>query len=346
MKHLKGFQTLVVIAIILALSSCGSHLPKDKYPNPSLHGYHRMEFDVGKAGVVTKEIGIENIYLKEDQDLAGVFFKIYGLQKGTLHMKSDACGINFTTRFDGISTFKLGDFIQYPTKCSIKIVAETDKIKKKEHNIVESGVIKINVISENSKPLTIEYSRTNSVIKSLFKTYSYTGQGSIQRQEGDLTSSEKFKVITDLTQGGHYRVAGCGNVLTDTFKKDSFEVGFKSFYAKDYLEREDSCDLEIIIIPNEVLETYLGRFSVNVFGKDVVKLEALEWKTKKSWGSKKIYAWGGDHILACSINNKVKINKKCNEKYKSDTTYWIRGLTTNVRKSVFAIKNDTVIWKE
>jgi len=305
-----------------------------------------MEFDVIVEGSAKKEIGIGNIYLKENQDLKGVSFKIYGLQKGTLHMKSDACGINVSTRFNGISTFNLEDLIQYPTKCSIEIFAETDKIKNKEHNLVESGVIKLNVIPEKTIPLTIEYTRTNSALGSLYKTYSYIGQGSIQRQEGDLTSSEKFKIKTELTQGGYYRVAGCGKVLTDEFKKDSFDVGFKQVYAKDYLVREDTCDLEIIIIPNEILETYIGRFSVNIYGKDVVKLETLEWKTKKRWRNIKIYAWGGDHVLACGINQNIKISNKCDEKYRSNSTYWIRSITTNGRKSVFAVRNNTVIWKE
>jgi len=261
-------------------------------------------------------------------------------------MKSDACGIDFSTRFEGITTFNLEDLIQYPTKCSIKILAETDKIKNREHNIVETGIIKLNVISENSKALTFEYTRTNSMVKSLYKTYSYTGQGSMQRQEGDLTNSEKIIIKTALTQGGHYRVAGCGNVITDTFAVDSFDIGLKNLYAKDYLGKEDTCDLEVIIIPNEILETYLGRFSLNIYGKEVVKLEPLSWKKKKSWGKYRIYAWGGDHIVACSINNSVKTKNKCNTRYYSNRVYWIRGLTTNARKSIFAVKNGVVVWKE
>jgi len=339
---MKILKTFIFITILIVSCSCGKHLPADKYPNPSVSGYHRMEFDISKDGVVKKEIGIGNISLKENQDLSGVFFKVYGLQKGTLYMKSDACGINFSTRFDGISIFKLSDFIQYPIKCSIRIVAETDKIKNKEHNIVESGVIKLNVIPEKSKPVSIEYSRTNSLVNSLANDYAYTGQGSIQRQEGDLTSFEKFNIRTDLTQGGYYRIAGCGNSITDSFKKDSFEVVLKSLYVKDYLSKEDTCDFEIIIIPNEVLETYQGRFSISIYGKDVVKLESLEWEIK----NKKLHVWGGDHILACSINEFVKINKSCTEKYAPDTTYWVRAITINARKSVFAIKNNSVIWKE
>ena len=348
MKCCKGFHAFIVIMMFLVIISCGQ-LPKDNYPNPALHGYHRMEFDITKAGATRKEIGIGNIYLKENQDLSGVSFKIYGLYKGILHMKSDACGINISTRFEGISTFKLDDLIPNPAKCSIRISAETDKINKREHVIVESGIIKLNIIGEDTKPISFEYTRTNSSIKS--KTYSYIGQGSIQRQEGDLTSFEKFEIKTDLTQGGRYRVSGCGYVITDQFAKDNFEVSFKELYSKNYLNREDTCDFEVIILPNEVVESYLGRFSVNIFSREVVKLEALEWEIKKKWGKEKLYARGGEHILGCMINDLVETKKgiswvKCKVKYDASITYWIRSLTTNGRKSVFALKNGTVIWEE
>ena len=350
MRYLKGFAISMLLTLLLGVTSCG-HLPKDKFPNPATQGYHRMEFDIGKAGVVKKEIGIGNIYLTEEQDLSKVFFKIYGLYTGTLYMKSAACGIDFSSRFDGITTFKLSDLIPFPAKCSIKITAETDAIENREHNIVESGVIKLNVISEDSKTVSFEYTRTSSQVRSTYKTYAHTGQGSIQRQAGDLTSYEKFKVKTDLTQGGYYRVSGCGYVTSGKFDVGSFEVSFKELYGKTNLEREDTCDFEIIVIPNEVLESYQGRFSVNIYGKEVVKLEALERKIKKSWGRKKLYVWGGDLILACAINNKVKTKKKnfklkCDTKYESSGTYWIRSITTNARKSIYAVKNNVVIWKE
>jgi len=342
----KVFQPLVMVFVLFSLYSCGGHLPEDNYPNPASLGYHRMEFDVIKGSSTVKEIGIGNILLTEDQSLEDVSFKIYGLYKGTLYMKSDACGINFSTRFDGISTFYLKNLIAQPTKCSIKITAETDKIKNKQHNIVESGVIKINVIPEDSLPLTLEYSRSNSLVANNLKLYSYLGQGSIQRQEGDLTSFEKFTVKTELTQGGFYRVVGCGNATTGSFEEANFDVSLKDIFAKDYLKKEDTCDLEIIIIPNEILETYQGRFSVSIYEASAVKLEALNWNIKKSWGKKYLYASGGSHIVACAINNTFKISNKCKEKYSSDKVYWVRAITSNARKSVFAIKNNTVIWKE
>lgn len=340
---LKVFSLIILLSLIL---SCGKHLPVDEFPNPSTLGFHRMEFDVSNNGITTKEIGIGNISLKENQNLEGVYFKIYGLYQGTLYMKSDACSINLSKRFNGISTYKLSDLIPNPKKCSIKITAITDPIAKKEHNLVESGIIKLNVIPENAKPITIEYTRADSFIKSLFQTYNYIGQGSIQRQEGDLTSSEIFTVNTNLTIGGYFRVDGCGHVLTESFDKNTFDISFKELYKKDYLKMGDSCDFEISIIPNEVIETYMGRFSVNIYGKDAVKLEPLSWEVKKVMGKKRLYVWGVSHVLACSINENVNTSFKHDVEYNLDTIYWIRSITTNARKNIFAIKNGSLIWKE
>ena len=346
-RRLKFLPILFIILLTTVLTSCGKHLPTDEFGNPSTQGYHRMEFDVIKDGVTTKEIGIGNIYLKENQNLENVYFKIYGLYQGTLYIKSDACGIDISTRFSGVTTYKLSDLIANPEKCSIRITASTDKINNKEHNLVETGVIKLNVLPENTKPLSIKYTRTNSVLKSLYQTYEYTGQGSIQRQEGDLTSLESFTVSTDLTVGGYYRIAGCGKEKTGSFDKGSFDVGFKELYNKDYLKMGDTCDFEIIIIPNEVIETYLGRFSVNIYGKDAVKLEPLEWEIKKDFvGKKRLYVWGGEHILACSINEDVNTKNMHNVKYSPGTVYWIRSITINARKNVFAIKDGSIFWKE
>lgn len=346
MRYLRIVYFLQIAILLSVLSSCGNHLPSDEFANPATQGYHRMEFDIVKDGVTLKEIGIGNIYLKENQSLDNVYFKIYGLYQGVLYMKSDACGIDTSTRFNGITTFKLSDIVPNPEKCSIEITATTDKINNKEHNLVESGVLKLNIIPENTKPLGIEYTRTNSLLKNLFQTYRYTGQGSIQRQEGDLTSSEKFTVVTDLTSGGYFRVAGCGREKTGSFDKSSFDVSLKELYSKDFLKTTDTCDFEIILIPNEVIESYLGRFSVSIYGKDAVKLEPLEWEIHKNILGKRLYVWGGDHVLACSINEDVKTKNTHNVKYSSGTTYWIRSITSNARKSVFAIKDGEIVWKE
>lgn len=347
MNFKRGTMCLMFAIVFLAgVMSCG-HFPADIHPNPSLSGYHRMEFDISYTGVPIKEIGIGNIYLNEDQDLGNISFKFYGIYKGILYMKSDACGINVAVPFDGAKVFYLKDLISHPLKCSISLTAETASIDKKQHNLVETGEIKINVIPHGEKPVSFEYVRTNA-IKSNYKTYSYIGQGSIQRQEGDLTLGEEFTVKAGLEQGGIFRVTGCNASQTfeGSFEKGDIVIKLKDIYKKSFLSRIDTCDLEVVVIPNEIPEGMIGRFSVNIFDKDAVPLENLSWEIKKDLGSKKIYASGQDYVLACSINDQISLKNNCSLSYKKDTVYWIKAITAKGRKSVFAVKNDEVLWTE
>lgn len=394
----KNIYFVFFLSIIFALSSCG-HLPADIQPNPASSGYHRMEFDIGyNQESPLKEIGIGNIYLYEDQDLGNIYFKFYGIYTGTLYLKSNACGINTSVPFDGEKVFYLHDLISKPTKCSISLVAETTQLNGKEHNIVETGEIKINVISRGQKPLSFEYVRTNSALNAFYKTYAWPGQASMQRQEGDLTYEENFIVKTGLTQGGFYRVAGCKQSLTTkikhseaedsevsasvslsdsklslnvsrdrsvstseteeltdrgdsvylegTFDKGDFTVRIKDLYKKNYLDKGDTCDLEVMVIPNEIPETLTGRFSLSVYDSKAVPLETLSWSVKKTLLGKKLYASGQTYIAACSINGSAKLGNSCSFEYKSGKVYWVRAVTTNGRKSIFAIKDEQVFWKE
>ena len=47
-----------------------------------------------------------------------------------------------------------------------------------------------------------------------------------------------------------------------------------------------------------------------------------------------------------SINEKFEMENRCNVKYESNKVYWIRGVTSQARKSIYAIKDGKVIWKE
>jgi len=341
MKKLFFFFILSILA-----TSCS--ITKDMFPNPSQHNYHRMEFDIISKEGIKKEIGIGNIFIKKGTSLSDYSFRLYGLYKGNLYMKSNACGIDISRRFEGMTYFKLSDIIPEKARCSIKIVAETDAIKNRQHNIVESGVVKITYVEERDLPVTMEYTRTNTFFNGKFKTYSYLGQGSIQRQEGDVTNFEKFKVITSLKEGGMYRIAGCGHEFTDSFDMDSFEVGLKDLYNQNYLKTQDTCDYEIRIIPNEILASYSGRFSINIYGKSVVKLANPEWSIKRRAriGKKRIYILGDDRIIMCNINSYFNNASKCSQRYYSNKIFWIRTITSNARKSVFAIKNNKIFWKE
>ncbi len=364
---MKTINKLFIFLLLGVLFSCG-HLPDDPHPNPAASGYHRMEFDITNGSLFKKEIGIGNILLLENQTLDNVSFKFYGIYKGTIYLKSSACGINFSMPFEGEVLFNLKDLIPYPIKCSIKLTAETSKIEGKEHSIVETGEIKINVIPLGHKSLSFEYTRANSRTKAFYQVYSYTGQGSMQRQEGDLTYQETFTVKTGLTQGGSYRVSGCNTDVGDekstsdavviseegTFTQSDFVVSFKKLYKKDYLSKTDSCDLEIMVIPNEIPETLEGRFSLSIYDSNAVVLENLDFSINKHWYDKKydLKVSGMYYIAACSINGVSSISTQnktsavCTTKYDSNTTYWIRGVTSNGRKSVYALKDGNVVWKE
>lgn len=347
MTFIRSVATFILFTFFAwGMVSCG-HLPSDIHPNPASSGYHRMEFDISYSGNPVKEIGIGNIFLTEDQDLGNISFKFYGLYKGTLYMKSNACGINVSIPFEGSRTFYLRDLIPYPMKCSIDLVAETSQINNKEHNIVETGKIKINVIPSSYKPLVFEYVRTNSM-KVFYKKYSWFGQGSIQRQEGDLTTQEEFTVKTGLDGGGIYRVAGCtdSQVYEGAFSKGDFRVRLIDIYNKKFLNREDTCDLEVIVIPNDIPESLVGRFSVSIFDKNAVPLENLSFGIKKSFGGYKLEVSGQKYILACSISNTYSLKNECSTQYYKDTVYWVRAITTNGRKSIFAVKNGEVFWAE
>ena len=48
----------IISLIVLTLFSCAHKIKKDPLPNPSLSGFHRMEFDVKYGEEEKKEIGI------------------------------------------------------------------------------------------------------------------------------------------------------------------------------------------------------------------------------------------------------------------------------------------------
>lgn len=328
-----------ILFLVMALVSCG-HLVEDPHVNPAEYGHYRMEFDINDTTSLRKEVGIGNIYLKEDQSLEGLFFKIYGIGTGTMYLKSDACGINLAKTFNMKTVFYLKDLINTPTKCSIEIVAESDKIDNREHRIVETGVVKLNVLPKNFESLVMGYNRANDF--GVRQEYSYIAQGSMQRQEGDLTRNEFINFFTQVDGGGQYRISGCGLELTGTYTKNSFVLKFYDIYKKNYLKREDSCDFEILAIPNKSLFSKMARFSLVIYSKEVVKLEPMGYVVKGN----NLTAKGAEYIVGCAINDTFKADNTCTVKYAKDMVYWIRGITLNARKSIYAVKNNEVFWAE
>lgn len=338
MKFLKFF---VLLNLFVLFASCASNLPDDPYPNPAQSNYHRMEFDVYKGAEAKKEIGISNLYLYENQSLDNIYFTIDLLYTGTLTVKSDSCGIDISTSFNGAKTFYLKDLITKPMKCSIRFLAETDKIGKKQTIIVESGVLKLNTIPEKSSPVGLEYTRTNTT--GGLKVYTFTGQGSLQRQEGSLTYNEVFTVKTPIAGGGSYRITGCGETknLSGKYTNSILNVRIKDLYKNDYLTKDETCDFEILMIPDQSMYSNYGRFSLSIYGSDVVKLEPLNYNIDNN-----LTTWGNSYVLGCMINNTYNLGSVCKVSYSPGTLYWVKSYTLTGRKNVFGIYNGQVFWTE
>jgi hypothetical protein len=336
--------------LILLLISCGAHLPVDVGPNYASKGYHSVEFDISNTdGIITKELGIANIYLKKSSDYSKVEIQIYGIYKGNLILKSNACGIDINTSFSGITKFKLSELISEPIKCSINVIATTDAIDGKEHNIIESGIIKINVLDDNSIPLDFSYFKTLNTSRE----YYFIGQGSLQRPSGSLTSSEKINFFPKDSEGGLFRIVGCGFEHTGKFEDNFFEVSLKNIYKKDILDINDSCDFEILVISNAQEFSHKARLSINIYESNLLKLEKPNWAIRRnSLGRKDLVVESKPYVAICSINYYYAVKKSeskllvCKNRYFKDTVYWIRTITSNGRKNVFGIKNGDIIWQE
>lgn len=336
---LKYFQLFFVFVLLF---SCGAHLPKDPYKNHASLGYRTLEFDIKKNNQIVKEFGIANILLKEGEDYKDIDIYLYGIYKGNVRLLSEACSLDTTFNFSGILKINLYSIVPEPKKCSIKILSVTDKIDGKESSIIETGIIKINYIKNKIAPLEISYSLNDNFLKN----YSYTGQGSMQLSEGNLFDKDKIKITSKTTGGGIYRINGCGFEYSDYYENNFFELRLIDLYKKQIIFPEDSCDFEVLVIPNLDEFSHQARFSLNIYDSEVVKLPATNWRIKKDT----IQALGSDITFICNINYNFSYKKSenrnvsCESKYNSKTDYYLRSITSNGRKSVTLVRDGIVIW--
>ena len=335
---------LFSVFILFIGCSCSHNLvPQDPFPNPASLGFHRIEFDVLSKGISKKEIGIANISLIEGKSLDGYSVIIHGIGKGTLSFKSNSCSINFKTGYKGDTQIFLKDLIPFPKKCSIKVISETSPIENVKNNIIETGLIKINLIPRTMLPVDISYYSSNSYP---IKKYVYRGQGSFQLDDGYIPSDGKnfYFSIGTLADGGIYRVVGCGRSLEGEFSGNTFYFSLFDIYRKHYLEREDSCDFEIQVIPNSILESYTGRLSVSVYSGTGDKMAPPSFKLVDN----KIISYSNSpYTFICSINDTFKIGFSCEiNLQKENSVYWIRNISVEGRKSIIGVRGNSIFWTE
>ena len=341
---MKTLSNILVILFTFTIVSCGAHFPRDIAPNPASLNYHQIEFDIIKEGDSKKEWGIANLYVNENTDYDSIEIHIHGIKSGTLSVFSNACNVDQSIPFDGITKFSLSDIATFGQKCSIRFTSVTDQIEGNQHVIVESGILKLNFINSNNHPSEISYTRNN-------RLYSFKGQGSLQRVEGPLGLNETVTINTHAKEGGIYRVVGCGNSIEGSFEKSSFDINLRNLYSKDFLDTDDTCDLEINAIPFDQTFSSVSRVSLSIYSNSVVKLEPLSWNIERRLRRMFIRATGNEYVVACSINDSYEFKRsrnrdvECRERYSSNTTYWLRSVTTNGRKSVVGVRNGKVVWE-
>lgn len=341
---------LLALTLLVSFSVSCAHLPKDIHPNPAQYGYHRMEFDTNNG----KEIGIANFNLMEKQSLDGLYFTIRGVYNGTLYLKSRGCNIDMVVPYQFDKQFYLSELINEPTKCTINITAEVAPIKlpwriqPRQHNMVESGQIKINITKEDRLPAKLIYYSSNyKNIGALFVSKKeFNGQGSIQIQEGGLSKEMMFQVETN-SELGEYRVTGCEKTIEGKYNSKIFNVRYYDLYKKEYIMRKDSCDFEVVVLPYDEANSYYGRLSLNIYGSEIKKLEPMTvWIRPYFWWERIKAEAPRDYMFGCSINRVFLTKDHCSNRYYKDTTYYIRGFTTNLRKSIFGFRNGKIIWTE
>lgn len=333
---------IMALLLLLLVASCG-HLPEDPYPNYSQFNYRTMEFDANPNGETEKFLGVVNFSFKEGQELGDTFFKVYTIAEGTLYIKSRACRLDLALGFKGPITLNIKDLIPEPLKCSIDLIAETYKIKNREHRIIEIGAININVIPVKNDFIKFNYYNTSSAgIRSFFKEYNFKGQGSLQRPSGDLTTQEFINLETE-SNGGYFRVSGCGFSHEGIYTSKKFKVHLKDIYKKDYLDIKDSCGFEFIVLPEDLPKSFFGNFSLSMYGTQTVKLEPLSYEII---GSNIIFQ-GSDYILGIALDyDNFVIHNRMKVSYDENKIYWVRAITTNGRKSLYAVKKGLIVWRE
>lgn len=310
--------------------SC-EHSPDDPYSPHGDKNFKRVEFSFLDNGVQRKSIGILNVPLSHAEDLNLLAIHIFPVYKGVIIMKSPACNIDVTRRFEEgeIIKYSMVDLIGEPRRCIIEIVTNTDEVEGQQHKIVESGMIITRPFEENIDPVLM-----------IYKSRFFDGQGALQRQLGAVTNVDKISFRTGSKEG-RYRVIGCGAEVVEEYNTERFSISLKKIFGKSNVDVKDSCSFHISVVPYDEPYSYRGSFYINVYSQ-IVKLANPHFVIEDG----KIKVTGEEFVFICSINGEYDISNKCEAAYQDGKDYWIRTITKNGRKNVIMVKDKRLKWSE
>lgn len=337
-------RKILVATTATFFTSCKT-LPTDPFPNQMSLGYLGIEFNHWSG----RTIGALDINLT-DSNFANENFQFVGLWQGTLIIKSPACGIEKTMRFNQITIIKISDLILKPMKCTIDLYAYTDQVKSgspsqsnsgrsvgSQHNITEHGQIHLNT----------EKNPINMIVNNKM----FIGQASFQRSEGSLTLNTTFQIQTP-SKKGEFRIKGCQyNALEGTYENNTFTVAVKDIYGKSNLVPADSCDFEINVLPwDDFPNSFVGNLSINVYSGAVVKLEqpsiSLTREEDDDGNISNVFVVrGASYVIGIAVDKEFEIENELNlSNYDPRKVYFVRTVTRNGRKSVMAVQNMKYLW--
>lgn len=344
MKFL-AFTTLLFLAG--CGSSCGKvHFPPDPRPNYANLGFYNMELDAIKPGnPVEKSLGITSITLEEGQSLDDVYVDFYGYYTGMITLRSNSCPVNYSTSFSGGKRFAIRDFMAVPTSCTIEMAMAIDRIEGLEHNMSEIGRMDFFMLPKNRRPVMISYYRSSSFG---LQKREFVGNANYQRPEGNAPRNEIITFSTDSTRGQYAVTNTCGKpALMGAYMSNEIKLSISKLYGDaGEIKLDEGCEFYISVVPEESgYLPYNGKLSVNIYSKDVTPLEYPFYRIDK-----RITVWGNSYVAATAINGtyskagKYKVENKISTKNLPGVTFWVRAVTINGRKSVFAIRDNQIVW--
>jgi hypothetical protein len=332
----------------LLLAACES-LPKDYAPNYADLGYRSIEFVVknGEFAPLTTQLGNATFTIHEEESLEHRYFDVVGVYKGVLTFYSQGCPwINYSVRYAGKARFELKDLMAKPTSCQIRITEMVDQVDGLEHDVHEIGVVDIFVIpTDKIQPWfsLLESSQFGTRVN-YFK-----GNAAIQRPIGKYTNTDVVTVSFNSVGGILTINSTCPEIPKQRIEYDGalVDVSLKSLYNQGEVDSSKDCTFSFVSVPMLETDSYYGQLTVNTYKPELVK---LEYPTVRLWKrvNTRMEVTASSYVAINCINNlcsnDADSNKVTYAKYKTDEVYWVRSITTNGRKSVFAYRNGSPIW--
>ena len=336
-----------ILILVLILSFLGCVFPGDVAENHADLNYRTALLTTHTPGAQTIEFGTSNIYLYENSNIENYGFTYHGFKTGDITLTTENCDMVESPRtYRDKQYFGLDEFMLNPNpdkKCIIDFWASEGKIKKSKkyysHNIREMGRVNVYVLRSNDeRPLNFKFMQNGW-------EYDQTGQATIQLIEGKISIHRKFKVTVDTpSTDGEYAFRGCGKTSSFiNFTGKNFSIPFHEVFDSTLLKKADSCQLQIVVLPhgNDPYYHY-GRFDINIYDADVVKLEPPQI----TYTGSKIKACGNKkYVIAVKINDKICVDNCCKADYDPTEMTWVETRTRNGRKALLGILDREIIWR-